>query len=129
MAVRLIGASPRPSRLSTEFLSPTESLAVVEIFINAALACICHSRQLIKWDSKSFRKRYIDDLRSDFWKDHVCKYSAFCDTEPSMPSGISQEFRILVRGETGRADSILDLIVLFPPHIHYVYAQLSLQRE
>lgn len=111
MAAQVLFASPRPLPVGPDqALSPEESLAVVDIFINAAIACICHTRALIPWDSACFQTRYIDDLLSDFWKNGIDKYSAFCGTEPTIPSNKSQEFRVLKRGEDGRADSVLDLI-------------------
>ncbi len=112
MATETLFASPSALPLSAaQALSPGQSLAVVDIFVNAAIACICHTRELIPWDSACFKTRYIDDLNSDFWKSGPNKYSTFCDTEPSIPSVKSQEFRILIRGEDKRADGILDLIV------------------
>jgi hypothetical protein len=101
-----VSSSPAPR------LSPAQSLAIVKIFINASIACICHARALIPWDSACFRVRYINDLHSDYWKNDIDKYySAFCDLEPALPSAKSQEFRILTRGVDTRVNDILDLIV------------------
>ena len=112
MGTQVLFTSPRALSLSTaQALTPDQSLAVVDIFINAAIACICHTRELIPWDSACFKTRYIDDLNSEFWKTGPNKYYTFCDTEPNIPSVKSQEFRILRRGEDKRADGILDLIV------------------
>jgi hypothetical protein len=114
MASSQLFASPPPlSRSSIKVLSSAESLAVVEIFINAALACICHKRKLLPWGSDAFCTRYIDDLQSDYWKHDANKYSTFCDTEPSTLSSTSQQFRVLVRSDVERGNSILDLIVRF----------------
>ena len=107
----LVAPVPKLLRSSKNSLSPAQSLTVVEVFINAALACICHTRGLIPWDSACFRKRYIDDLQSDFWKTDSNGYSAFCDREPVDSAGESQEFRILKRGEDRRADRVLNMIV------------------
>ena len=128
MATQVLFASPKaPSLTPTQALSPEESLDVVEIFINAAIACICHTRDLLPWDSDCFQTRHIDDLHSDFWKKGTDKYSAFCDTEPTNPSNKSQEFRILKRGEDKRADAVLDLIVC--PTLPSRDDQLTLNRR
>ena len=112
MASQALMAPAQPlSRSAATKLSPAQSLTVVKIFTNAAVACICHERQLIPRDSACLRTRYINDLQSEFWKNNSNGYSAFCDGNLVQSAGNSQEFRILKRGEDERADRVLDMIV------------------
>ena len=87
-------------------LSIDQSLALVKIFLNSSVACICHTRELIDWESDCFRKRYVDQISLE--SDGI--YDDFCGTAPAAP-GSSQEVRVLVRGSNEKADALLDMIV------------------
>lgn len=105
----LMMAPPAPQQLQPQSqvkLTEAQSLALVKIFLNSSLACICHTRELIDWQSSCFRKRYIDHIQLE--DEHV--YDSFRDHEPASP-GSSQEVRVLVRGRHSHGNSILDMIV------------------
>lgn len=89
-------------------LSFEQSLALVKIFVNASLACICHTRALLNWSSDCFRTRFIDDVSLNHEPDRI--YDAFCgiDTSSTKPS---QELRVLVRSQNPRANGIIDMMV------------------
>lgn len=97
-------------------LDDAQSFATVQVFLNAAVACIAHTRELIPWASSCFEKRFAGQLTSctneteDFYKD-------FCAIQTTVDDG-SQEFRILKRGHDRRADNILNFIVRTCLHIH-----------
>lgn len=101
-------------RFDQDVLSKDQSLALVKIFLNASVACICHTRELINWEAACFRKRYVDQISLDV--DNV--YDSFCGPEPLVP-GSSQEIRVLVRGTNGKADALLDMIVRSSPVFWY----------
>lgn len=88
-------------------LDPKQSLAMVKIFINASIACICHTRQLLDWQSDCFRKRFIDDAALDGKPDEI--YYTFCHVD-SRSSKPSQEVRVLVQSNDKRANCILDMM-------------------
>lgn len=94
---------PREGELSSE-----QSLALVKIFVNASLACICHTRELLDWSSDCFRKRFIDDVSLDHEPGEI--YNAFCSLE-SPSTKPSQEVRVLVQSGSSRANGVLDMIV------------------
>ena len=107
MSMQLMMAPPASQQTDQqEGLTETQSLALVKIFLNSSLACICHTRELIDWQSDCFRTRFIDQI--DIVNDNA--YHSFCDQEPSAP-GKSQEVRVLVRSGNQRANSILNMIV------------------
>ncbi|KIX04221.1 uncharacterized protein Z518_07775 [Rhinocladiella mackenziei CBS 650.93] len=90
-------------------LSQTESLALVQIFLNVSLACISHTRELIPWISTCFQTRYIHQIDpASLTSDHSL-YSAF-QTSDSEGVGRGQEVRVLARGGHRSADRILDLL-------------------
>ncbi|KIW93161.1 uncharacterized protein Z519_05766 [Cladophialophora bantiana CBS 173.52] len=105
MAQQILLAPP-----SERTLSQAESLAVVQIFLNASLACIAHTRELIPWTSACFRTRYVDQLALE---DHPHTggsfYSAF-QALASQTAGKGQEIKTLVRGGHRHADQILDML-------------------
>ncbi|ETN43689.1 uncharacterized protein HMPREF1541_02848 [Cyphellophora europaea CBS 101466] len=86
-------------------LTEAQSLALVKIFLNASLACICHTRELLDWQSTCFRKRYINQISLE----DENSYDNFCHFDPAAP-GHSQEIRILVRSNDQAANQLLDLI-------------------
>ena len=91
-------------------LSQGESLALVQIFLNASLACIAHSRELIPWTSPCFRTRHIDQINLEDQRAEQSLYSAFQDCTSEQVEG-GQEIKILVRGRHRRADQMLDMLV------------------
>lgn len=105
MASQLMLAPPAPQQAQSE-LTNAQSLALVKIFLNSSLACICHTRELINWQADCFRKRYIDHIALE--DSNV--YDNFRDYEPPAP-GSSQEIRVLVRGSNTPANRVLDMIV------------------
>lgn len=94
------------SQQSQPSLNKDQSLELVKIFLNASLACICHTRELINWQSECFRTRYIDQVSLNV--EDI--YHSFCGPESASP-GKSQEVRVLIRGGSRRADAILDMVV------------------
>lgn len=105
MASQLMLAPSAPQQSQAQ-LTGAQSLALVKIFLNSSLACICHTRELINWQTDCFRKRYIDHISLD--NDNA--YDNFRDRHPAVP-GASQEIRVLVRGSNHQANNILDMIV------------------
>ncbi len=89
-------------------LSAEQSLALVKIFVNASLACICHTRELLDWSSECFKKRFIDDVSLDHEPDEI--YNAFCRLESSSTKP-SQEVRVLVPTGSSRANGVLSMVV------------------
>ncbi|OAP54663.1 hypothetical protein AYL99_11111 [Fonsecaea erecta] len=105
MAQQILLAPP-----SERTLSQAESLAVVQIFLNASLACIAHTRELIPWTSPCFRKGYIGQITlEDDPSAGGSLYSAFQALTPEI-AGEGQEIKLLVRGGHRRADQILDML-------------------
>ncbi|OAG41271.1 hypothetical protein AYO21_04434 [Fonsecaea monophora] len=106
MAQRVLLAPP-----TERILSQAESLAVVQIFLNASLACIAHTRELIPWTSSCFRTRYVNQitLESDSSAGESL-YSAFQSLAPES-AGEGQEVKLLVRGGNRCADQMLDMLV------------------
>lgn len=99
------------SKPSDHALLQTKSLALVQIFLNASLACVAHTRELIPWTSPSFRTRYIDQMDTEFYAGVDNLYLAFQKLERNSLSH-GQEIRILVRGANRRADHILEMLVV-----------------
>jgi hypothetical protein len=106
MAMQMMMMAPSASQQSQLELTEAQSLALVKIFINSSLACICHTRELIDWQSDCFRKRYIDHINLN---DHDV-YHNFRDVNPTS-AGSSQEVRVLVRGNDHQGNAILNMIV------------------
>ncbi|EXJ61174.1 uncharacterized protein A1O5_11966 [Cladophialophora psammophila CBS 110553] len=95
---------------SERTLSQAESLAVVQIFLNASLACIAHTRELIPWTSPCFRTRHVDQLAlEDHPRTGGSLYSAF-QALASQTAAEGQEIKILVRGGHRHADQMLDML-------------------
>ncbi|KAK5478839.1 hypothetical protein LTR43_004097 [Exophiala xenobiotica] len=97
---------PRPSE---QLLTQEKSLALVQIFINASLACIAHTRELIPWTSPCFRVRYIDQINAVIDADEVDLYRAFSALEGES-TDCGQEIRFLIRGGHTRADQMLEML-------------------
>lgn len=96
-------------------LSKAQSLILVKIFLNAALACICHAREIIPWNSTALGRRWADDLQTLAWQRAGNPYLSFTQLDPALLLQHGQEFRILLRGTDTIADEILNLLVC-PPH-------------
>ncbi len=96
--------------VSNQSLSKSDSLALVQIFLNVSLACIAHVRELIPWTSSCFRVRYMGQINPGMGVGTGDLYSAFQDLDSDGTSH-GQEIRILVRGGHQRADQILDMLV------------------
>ncbi|KAK6367417.1 hypothetical protein LTS17_010343 [Exophiala oligosperma] len=90
-------------------LTQAHSLALVQIFINASLACIAHARELIPWTSPCFRTRYVEQINTLIDADARTLYTAFKTLEGTATSG-GQEIKILVRGVHKRADQVLEML-------------------
>jgi HORMA domain len=89
-------------------LTPAESLALVKIFLNASMACIFHTRELLNWSSNCFRTRFVDDITLRQKSDRI--YPTFCHND-SESTKLSQEVRVLVRSDNKSANSILEMLV------------------
>ena len=85
-----------------------QSVALVQIFLNASLACICYARELLDWRSPCFKKRRIGDISLECSPDEI--YNAFVSLD-CVEEETSQEIRVLVRSQNHRANRILDMIV------------------
>ncbi|EXJ82467.1 hypothetical protein A1O3_06280 [Capronia epimyces CBS 606.96] len=99
----LLLASPGQS------LSRIESLSLVQIFLNASLACIAHTRELIPWMSPCLQTRYIDHIDPSLLVSDESLYTTF-QAFDSKGARSGQEIRILVRGGHKRADQILEML-------------------
>ncbi|RMD42484.1 hypothetical protein DV735_g2669, partial [Chaetothyriales sp. CBS 134920] len=89
-------------------LSLEQSLQLVMIFLNASLACICYTRELLRWNSACFRIRYIEQVRlAGIEPDRI--YTTFLTTHGHSVQN-SQEIRVLVRGASSRADHVLNML-------------------
>ncbi|ETI20319.1 hypothetical protein G647_08353 [Cladophialophora carrionii CBS 160.54] len=104
MAQQLLLTHP-PERL----LSQDQSLALAQIFLNAALACIAHTRELIPWTAPCFCTRYIDQIVVDDEQNAKALYSSFQAVAQKAASE-GQEVKILVPGGHRRADQILEML-------------------
>ena len=91
-------------------LNRANSLALVQIFLNASLACIAHTRELIPWTSPCFRTRYIDQIWPALDTEEEDLYKAFQGLDATDTSH-GQEIRILIRGGHSKADQLLDMLV------------------
>ncbi|KIV83182.1 hypothetical protein PV11_05232 [Exophiala sideris] len=89
-------------------LNQATSLALVQIFLNASLACIAHTRELIPWTSPCFRTRYIGQMQPALATEQKNLYTAFQGLEPDATNG--QEIRIFIRGGHSKADQLLDML-------------------
>jgi HORMA domain len=89
---------------------PEQSLALVQIFLNAAIASILYSRQILKHDSGVFSERCVADLLS---VSGAATYKDFLGLETRAEEIRSQTFKVLVEGRSDRADQILTLLVRF----------------
>lgn len=91
-------------------LTQVHSLALVQIFLNASLACIAHTRELIPWTSPCFRTRYIGQIGPALANGGEDMYTSFQGLD-AMDASHGQEIRILIRGGHSKADQILDMLV------------------
>lgn len=94
--------------VQTTTILPAQSLSFVEIFLNAAIASILYTRQLLKHDSAGFSDRCVADLLG--WLGPVT-YTDFLCLDSQAGYAKSQPFKILVKGKSQRADKILTLLV------------------
>lgn len=104
---------PEQFPLSTppeQTLSQSESLAWIQIFLNASIACISYTRELIPWQAPCFKTRYIDQIAAATNRQPIDLYASFCELDYANP-GSSQELRVLVKGGHTCADQILDMLV------------------
>lgn len=92
-------------------LSHQKSVALVEIFLNATIACICYSRELLDWQSPCFKKRCVDDIRLNCSANEV--YNDFINLDRRIQTN-SQEIRVLVRSQNHHANRIMDMLVRIP---------------
>ncbi|EXJ54587.1 hypothetical protein A1O7_09928 [Cladophialophora yegresii CBS 114405] len=104
MAQRLLLAQP-----SERLLSQDQSLALVQIFLNAALACIAHARELIPWTAPCFCTRRIDEIVFDDEQNAKALYSSF-QAVTQQEAGEGQEVKVLVPGGHRRADQLLEML-------------------
>ncbi|OAL22115.1 hypothetical protein AYO22_07475 [Fonsecaea multimorphosa] len=94
MAQQILLAPP-----SERTLSQAEGLAVVQIFLNASLACIAHARELIPWTSPCFRTGYVDQITlEDDPPGGESLYSAFQGLTSEKTVGEGQEIKLLEQG-------------------------------
>jgi hypothetical protein len=96
------------SRISTKAMLPEQSLSLVEIFLNAAIASVLYTRQLLKHDSPVFSQRCVADLLDS---PSSRSYRDFLDQSTHAGETRSQVFKILRKGRSRRADRLLTLLV------------------
>jgi hypothetical protein len=106
----LLVLPPPPAEAHRE-LTAEQSLALVKIFVNSSIACICYSRGLLEWSSDCFRKRFIADVDLNCKPEKI--YDNFCHVDSSSTEP-SQEIRVLVRSSNKRANSVLDTMAWCP---------------
>ncbi|EXJ81566.1 hypothetical protein A1O1_07630 [Capronia coronata CBS 617.96] len=94
---------------SERSLSQAESLSLVQIFLNASLACIAHTRELIPWMSPSLRTRYINHIDPSLLVRGENMYKTFQVANPEADC-TGQEIRILVPGGHKCADQIVEML-------------------
>ena len=83
---------------------------IVQVFINASIACICFERGLLPQKSPAFIDRFVDDL-GDQKSRRLLTYNDFLQIKQS--GGGKQAFKILTKGQDKKADAILNLLVCF----------------
>ena len=94
--------------MQATLILPEQSLSFVEIFLNAALASVLYTRELLKHDSSVFSERCVADLLG---LSGPVTYQDFLGLNTEAGHGKSQVFKILVKGRSQRADRILTLLV------------------
>lgn len=94
--------------MHTSAILPEQSLSFVKIFLNAAIASVLYSRELFKHDSSVFSQRCVADLLDP---SGPVTYKDFLVLNTQAGLVKSQIFKILVKGESQRADKILTLLV------------------
>jgi HORMA domain len=106
---------PQPSHRSSNkrgiqstAILPEQSLALVEIFLNAAIASVLYTRQLLKHDSTVFAQRCVADLLDS---PVPINYEDFLSLNTQAGKTRSQIFKMLLKGQSRRADRILALLV------------------
>lgn len=81
---------------------------MVEIFLNAAIASVLYTRQLLKHDSSVFAQRCVADLLDS---PGSISYEDFLSLNTQAGKTRSQSFKMLLKGKSRKADSILALLV------------------
>jgi HORMA domain len=94
--------------MQTVAILPEQSLSFVEIFLNAVIASVLYTRELIKHDSSVFADRCIADLLG---VSGPVTYQELLDLNTQAGRSKSQAFKILLKGRSRRADKILTLLV------------------
>ncbi len=97
-------------KLQTTAILPEQSLSLVQIFLNAAIATLLYTRQIIKHHSGVFSQRCVGDLLG---LSGPLSYKDFLDLSTQAEDIRSQAFKILIKGRSQRADQILTLLVRF----------------
>ena len=94
--------------MQTTAILPEQSLSLVQIFLNAAVASILYQRELLKHDSPVFSDRCVTDLSGG---SGPATYEDFLNLHTQAEDAKSQVFKILVKGHSQRADKIVTLLV------------------
>jgi HORMA domain len=87
---------------------PQQSLSFVQIFLNAAIASVLYTRELLKRDSTAFSDRCVTDLQGE---PGPVTYDELLQLNTQAANAKSQAFKILVKGQSDKADKILVLLV------------------
>jgi len=87
---------------------PQQSLAFVQIFLNAAIASVLYTRELLNRDSAAFSDRCVTDLLGE---SGPVTYDDLLQLNTQAANAKSQPFKILVKGQSDKADKILVLLV------------------
>ncbi len=99
-----------PGHMQTTAIRPEQSLSLVEIFLNGAIASVLFSRQLLKHSSPAYSTRCVADLLD---ASGTVTYKSLL--EPNTVAGAagntSQIFKVLIQGRSEKADKILTLLV------------------
>lgn len=89
-------------------MEPIQSVSFAEIFLNAVIASVLYTRELIKHDSPIFSDRCVADLLD---RSGPVNYTKLLQLKAQGGHGNSQVFKILLHGKSQRAEKILTLLV------------------
>lgn len=94
--------------MQTGAILPQQSLSFVQIFLNAAIASVLYTRELLKHDSSVFSERCVADLLG---ASGPLTYEGLLELNTQPGNAKSQVFKILVKGKSEKADRIIGLLV------------------
>lgn len=96
--------------MQTTAILPEQSLSFVQIFLHGAIASVLYTRGLLRHDHPVFSDRCVADLLG---ADGPVTYKEFLHLNTQAGQMKSQAFKILVKGQSVRANTVLSLLVRF----------------